>query len=196
MIKTILAFLLLSSTLLYADETKRFILHNEEVVLEKAAEKMEEMMSELYEKTGIAIYLSAIAKLPQEHTITTYENELAQTLSGSFVLIAVSRLDQQIDLVASPDLEDRFSKNELLRKYIIPFFVERRRDVNPQQQMSAGLLNGVAHITDHFAEQEGVFLLSSIGSESENFIKGLMLVIKIMLALTIIAMFIAWYRSR
>ena len=196
MIKTILAFLLLSSTLLYADETKRFILHNEEVVLEKAAEKMEEMMSELYEKTGIAIYLSAIAKLPQEHTITTYENELAQTLSGSFVLIAVSRLDQQIDLVASPDLEDRFSKNELLRKYIIPFFVERRRDVNPQQQMSAGLLNGVAHITDHFAEQEGVFLLSSIGSESENFIKGLMLVIKIMLALTAIAMFIAWYRSR
>ncbi len=198
MTRAVILILLLMAPFLQAQtaEPKPFILHNEEIVLEKAAEKMEEMMSELYDKTGIAIYLSAIARLPEGHTITTYEQELAQQLDGSFVLIAVSRTDQQIDLIASEDLVDRFDKDELLRRYIIPFFVEQRRDVTPQQQMSAGLLNGIAHITDHFAAQEDVILLSSIGAESENFIKGLMLVIKIMLGLTVLAFFIAWYRSQ
>jgi hypothetical protein len=196
MITRITATLLIFSLSWLFAAPSQFILHNDEVVLQKAADKMEEMMGELHQKTQIAVYLSAIAKLPEGESITTYGQKLSSDLQSPFVLISVSRIDQQIDVVSSPDMADRFDEDELLGDYIIPFFVEYRRDVTPQQQMSAGLLNGVAHLSDHFAEQEDVILLSSIGAESENFITGLMLVIKIMLGLTAVAMFIAWYRSR
>lgn len=173
-----------------------FVLHNDDTLLEKAEAKIEEMAKELKEKTGTAIYVSAVAKLPNGETITTYIDRISSDLSGSYALIAISRLDKQIELKTSSDLEKLLKKDSVLNGYIIPLLVEMRKDLSVQQQISAGILNGVAHIQDTIADSQGVVLESSIGSESKNFYDGLMWVIKIMILLTAIAFFVAWRRGR
>ncbi|MGE4294860.1 MAG: hypothetical protein AB7E49_04075 [Campylobacterales bacterium] len=187
---------LLLATLGLAAQPGNFVLHNEEVILAKTAGKINEMCGELHAKTQIAVYLSAIAKLPENETITQYQERIAATLSAPYVLVSISRLDRQIELTTSSDLAGRIDKNEVLDDYIIPLLVEMRKDLSPQQQMSAGLLNGVAFVTDTLAEQEGIILTSSIGNESKDFYEGLMWVIKAMILLTIIGFFIAWRRSK
>jgi len=172
-----------------------FILHNEGILAEKAVPKIEEMTGELHQKTGIGVYLSMIDSLKGE-TITQYENKLAKGLEAPFVLISFARAEQQIDLVASADLEGKLDKDEVLDDYIIPLFVEHRKDLTDTQQFSAGLFNGIAFITDSLADQAGIVLASSVGSGSKNFMDVLMIIIKIMLALTIIAYFVAYFRHK
>ena len=184
------------SGLLLAATSSNFVLHNENVLLEKAAGKIEEMTGELHQKTGIGVYLSAIAKLPENESITRYQERVGADLKAPYVLISLSRLDRQIELSMSPDLSDRLDKEEVLDDYIIPILVEMRKDIGPQQQMSAALLNGIAFVTDTLAEQEGIVLASSIGNESKEFYDGLMWVIKIMILLTAIGFFVAWRRNK
>lgn len=190
--KEILLSLLVINSLFSAN----FVLQNDKIVLEKAVNKIEEMASELKEKTGVGIYLYAIDKLDNNETITKFANRVALDLNGSYALIVVSRIDKQIEMKNSPDLDKVLDKDNVLNGYIIPLFVEIRKDLTAQQQISAGILNGVAHIQDTIAENRGVSLTTSIGSESKNFYDGLMWVIKVMALLTIIALYLAWRRSR
>lgn len=171
-------------------------MHNDNVVLNKAIVKIEEMCRDLRKETGIGVYLSAIDKLENNETIAVYSKRIAGDLAPPFVLITISRIDRQIELVASDDLSKRIDKDEVLDDYTIPLFVEIRKDITLQQQLSAGLLNGIAFIVDTLAEQEGVALKSSIGSGSKNFYDGLMWVIRIMLALTLSGFALIWYRNR
>lgn len=172
-----------------------FILHNEGILAEKAVPKIEEMTGELHRKTGIGVYLSLIDSLKGE-TITQYETRLAKELKAPFVLISFARAEQQIDLVTSSDLEGKLDGDEVLDDYIIPLLVEKRKDLTYTQQYSAGLFNGVAFVTDSLAEQAGMVLESSVGSGSKDFMDVLMAIIKVMLALTIIAYFVAYFRHK
>lgn len=176
--------------------TGEFVLRNDNVVLGKAVAKIEEMSRELKQETGIGVYLSAIDKLENNETIAVYAKRIAGDLAPPFVLVAIGRIDRQIDLVVSEELSGRIDIDEALDDYIIPLFVEIRKDITLQQQLSAGLLNGIAFIVDTLAEQDGIVLKSSIGSGSKNFYDGLMWVVRIMLALTVLGFALVWYRNR
>lgn len=189
-----LFLILLASTYLFSSQ--KFVLHNDDTLLPKTEQKIEEMTNELYAKTGVALYVSAIAKLDADQTITTYTNNLASTLNGSYALIAISRLDRQIEMAVSTDLQKTIDKEEVMKGYIIPLLVEMRKDLSVQSQISAGILNGVAHMQDTVAKERGVEMMTSIGSESKNFYDGLMWVIKALALMTLIAFFLVWKRSR
>lgn len=173
-----------------------FVVQNDATLLDKTEQKIEEMAAELKAKTGVSIYVYALSKLDEGDTITTFTNRIASDLDGSYALLTISRLDRQVEFKTSKDLEKLLDKDDVLHGYIIPLLVEIRKDVSVQQQISAGVLNGVGHIQDTVAEDRGVFLETSIGSESKNFIDGLMWVIKAMILLTAIAFFLAWRRSK
>ena len=173
-----------------------FVLNNDDVLMEKAVDKINEMAAELNEKTKIGVYISAVAKLENNETITTYTKRLGESLDAPFVLITLSQIDRQIDLITSDDLAKRIDKDEVLDHYIIPLFVEIRKDISQQNQLSAGIFNGVAFVVDTLAAQEGIELVSSVGSGSKNFYDGLMWLIRVMALLTVGAFAYLWLRDK
>ncbi|GHV04196.1 hypothetical protein AGMMS50229_05040 [Campylobacterota bacterium] len=187
---------LLFLTLLASVWAENFVLQNDNILLEKAVEKINEMTTELKTKTGVSVYVSAINKLENNETIALYAKRIGERLEAPFALIALSSTDVKIDLITSPDLAEIVDRDEVLDDYIIPLFVEVRRDLTTQQQLSAGVFNGVAFLTDTIAEDRGIVLESSVGSGSKNFYEGLMWVIKIMIVLTLVGIFIAYRRSK
>lgn len=172
-----------------------FILKNDSIVLEKAAVKIEEMSKELYEKTGITANLSAQYKLPEGMGITQQGQAVAKDLKAPYALIIFSASDKQIDSILSEDLKD-IDKDEILDTYVIPLLVTYNKKVSQTQKYSAGLLNGMAELTDRLAKTKNIVLESSIGSESKDTYEVIAMIVKIMMILTVFAVGRIWYTSR
>ena len=172
------------------------VLKNENVLMDKAQMKIEEMSQELYKKTGQAFYLQAIRALPAGDTITSYVQKEAATLTAPYVLLVLSANEKQIEMAISPDLAKVIDKDEILDDYIIPILVAHVKNATDLTQYSAGLLNGSGEVIDRLAAAKGVTLLSSIGSGSKNFFDGLMVVVWIMLILTVGAYVLAKIKQR
>lgn len=174
-----------------------FVNDPDEIVLDKAEEKIQEMALEIYNKTGIVSRLDIIKKLPAKQTITQYGKQNAQDInSSSFVLVSFSQDDMQVDLITSSDLKDVIDKDEILDDYIITILVAQNKKKTDQQKYSAALLNGMAEVADRLASYKKITLESSIGSESKNFYDGLMVIIKIMVLLTILAFGYSWFKGK
>lgn len=177
-----------------------FILINEGVLIDKAAVKINEMSAELFSKTGARVYVAALQKLESNETLAAYTKRIAADLSAPYVLLAVSQDDRRLDAIVSSDLEAEIDKDDIVCIMpgcpIIPLLAEYRKDLSPQQQISAGVFNGAAYIVDKIASARGVTLESSVGSGSSNFGRGLTWVVRIMIVLTLAAMFVAWRRGK
>jgi hypothetical protein len=193
-------FLLLSLCLSASLFAEDFILRNEGVLIDKGAAKINEMCSELKAKTGVSVYIAALEKLEPDETIGAYAKRLAADLSAPYALLAISQKDRQIEAIVSADLQAVIDKDDILCIMpgcpIIPLLAEYRKDLNSSQQISAGVFNGAAYIVDTIASERGVTLESSVGSGSKTFGVSLTWVVRIMIALTLVAMFVAWRRGK
>lgn len=187
--KQIIIFII-ATVALYSGE---FIIKNDSIVLEKAAVKIEEMSKELHDKTGISALLSAMYKLPEGEGITQVGKKLAKDLKAPYALVVISASDKQVDLLLSKDLEGTIDKDEILDTYIIKLLVSYNKKITQTQKYSAALLNGMAELTDRLAETKGLVLDSSIGNESKNTIDVIAMIVKVMIAITILAVFRLWY---
>jgi hypothetical protein len=189
--------ILLLATCVFGED---FVLRNENILIDKSVAKINEISGELKAKTGAGVYVEAIEKLNANETIGAYAKRIAGELNAPYALLVVSSADRQIDAVISPDLEDQIDKGDILCITpgcpVIPLIAEHRRDISINQQISAGIFNGVAYITDTIAEKRGVTLESSVGSGSQNFSVALTWVVKIMVLLTLAGLVVAWRRSK
>ncbi len=156
----LLASLLFTPLLLNA----KYVIENQSILEEKTIKKIEEMASELHQKTKVNVYLSALSSLNGKKMIE-YELETAKSLSKPYILLAFSLNDKKVDIISSESLKDKFNKEEVLSPYpwegsIIPLLAFKAK----QGQYEAGLLNGFADIVDRVASSYNVKLESSIGS--------------------------------
>ena len=70
---------------------------------------------ELYEKTGIALRIVMIKKLPDGISIVEYEKEVMKDFNEPTILLSFSELDTQVDILASdPSLYEYFNKRQVL----------------------------------------------------------------------------------
>ena len=95
-----------SANYLYKDEitgNKRF------------AEDIEILGKELFDKTGIAVRLVILKKLPDGMKIADYEKELVKKFNEPTVLLTFSAQDQKVDILANPhSLYQYFDKKQIL----------------------------------------------------------------------------------
>jgi len=179
MIKKLLLTLLFSGVLFAQNH---YILQNESIIIDKAAEKIEKMCSEIYEKTGVGVYTSAVRNAGGK-SITEYAGTVAAGIKSPFAL-AIAVDEQQIELLMSPELAKYIDKDEILDEYVIPILVSHNKKASPEQKFSAAVFNGVAEITDEIASEHNIAFANSVGSESKNFYEGIMWVVKLMLIFT------------
>ena len=106
-----LIFFLLSSTTLFSN-----YLYIDEVTQNKQfAKDIQAIGEDLYQQTGINLYIVMLRQLPQEKSIVEYEKEMIEQLDKPAVLLTFSELDSKVDIIARPsELYKLFDKRQVL----------------------------------------------------------------------------------
>lgn len=157
--------------------TNQYVLSHDELIDQRAIDKINEIGNEVETKTGIKIYLfvkenygidDSLSMKEKFEKIKLYEDELLQTMTKPYVLLTMSLDQTHINLFTSEELKTIINKNEILNDYIIPLLASKDKN-NLLSKVSAALLNGYAQIGDVIASNNNIKLESSIGSGGTTF---------------------------
>jgi len=156
----------------------RFILEGKELIDPRTIQKIDEMGKELFEKTGVNVYiytkksyLSKDVKDKKERylLIKKLEDNLLTKVKSPYVLISVAVDDMHINLFNSEDLNSIIDKDRILDRIIIPILVSKDKN-SVYSKLSVALLNGYGELVDIVAmEKKGIKLDSSIESGASAF---------------------------
>ena len=98
--------LTLHAKFLYKDD----VVHND-----RFADEIEHVGQELYDKTGISLYLVMVRDLEQNQSIADFEKSLTGALKQPFVLLTFVELRKQVEIFARPlSLYKDFNKRQVL----------------------------------------------------------------------------------
>ena len=91
-------------------------LYKDEVVKRPSfTEQVEKLGSELYAKTGIALRLVMLKKLPKDSGMVSYEKSLIENFSEPTILLTFAELDSEIDIyVNDKSLYKYFNRRQVL----------------------------------------------------------------------------------
>ncbi len=103
-------------TLLFSLSLHAEFLYKDDVVHhEKFAHEINSIGRELYDKTGIALYLVMKRELDNNRTIVEYEESLIPELQQPFVLLTFVEMQKKVDILARPQsLYKDFDKKQVL----------------------------------------------------------------------------------
>lgn len=168
----LLATLFLFVTTLQAS----FIIEGESNLDKRAAQKVKEMGSELFQKSGISVYLSVPTSLGDKK-IVQYEQDKISSLQEPFALLTIATSEKQVNIVNSKALENSFDKEGILSPFpwtgtIIPILTGKKDNDN----INAAVINGYADIVEQIAASKNIVLESAIGNANKktiNFFKVL-----------------------
>ena len=165
---------------------KDFVIYDD-ILEEKTAQKIEEMGSELFAKSGVKVIL--IAKKNGNENILTYEQNFAKDLSAPYVLLTLFEAEQKVDIYASAGLEKEFDREALLSPFpwkgtIIPLLTTKKKEVS----VGPALLNGYAELVEEIAAYRKIELASAIGSANKTtinfvrlFVYGFMVIVVVLI---------------
>ncbi len=156
----------------------RFILEGKELINPRTIQKIDEMGKELFEKTGVNVYIYAKKSyLNQEIKdkkekylfIKEYEEKILTQVKKPYVLISIAVDDTHLNLFTSKDLNSVIDKDRILDRFIIPILASQDKN-SLNTKVSLSLLNGYGEIVDVVAMKlKGIKLDSSIESGASSF---------------------------
>lgn len=172
-----------------------FVVHDG-ILDDRAVAKIDEMGQELYQKSGVRVFLTA-KKSAEGEDIVAYEKRISNTFSSPHVLLTLFLEEKKVDIYTSLGLEKEFDKESMLSPLpwsgtIIPLLTEKKKvlDVTP------ALLNGYADIVDQIAAHRKIKLESSIGSANKNTLGVVKLLVYGFVAVLVILMLIRRMKER
>lgn len=114
-------------TIVFQSQLLAEYLYKDEVVHRAGFEdQVEKLGSELYEKTGIALRLVMLKRLPENTDMVTYEKNLLSTFNEPTILLVFSEYDMEIDIqVSDTSLYKYFNRRQVLSPVAsaVPAFV-------------------------------------------------------------------------
>jgi len=145
-----------------------YIVVNDNIISQKVSQKVESLGEELYQKTKVSVYV-ATPKSLNEMSIEKYEEKLSKDLKDPFVLLTLAKNEQQVDIINSKSLDDKFDKEATLSPFpwsgtIIPLLAEKKNN----DKYNVAVLNGYADIVEQIASSYNVKLEGAIGSTNKN----------------------------
>ncbi|BCD62938.1 hypothetical protein NitYY0826_C1826 [Nitratiruptor sp. YY08-26] len=149
---------------------ENFIILNENILPKKTIEKINAIGNELYQKTGVGVYVAVVKKMPTKK-IVDFERELSKKLPKTYVLLTLSVSDKKVDIISSQDLQKSFDKEEILsplpwKGSIIPLLTAHFKNQNAA--IEAAILNGYSEIAEQIAKHKNVNLKEAIGNTNRN----------------------------
>ena len=103
-------------TLLFSNTLFAEYLYKDDVVQRDSfTEEIDKIGSELYEKTGVSLYLVMVRDLDENQSIADYELALANELPQPAVILSFVELKKQVQILANPtSLYSDFDKEKVL----------------------------------------------------------------------------------
>jgi hypothetical protein len=97
-------------------------LYKDEIVHRKAfTEQVEKLGSELYQKTGISLYLIMLRELPDGKNMVTYERDLLKEFKEPTILLTFSEMDREVDIETNDtSLYKYFDRRQVLSPVASP----------------------------------------------------------------------------
>lgn len=154
-----------------------YVLENQHQLIEKTAGFIEILSGEVYEKTGISLYMIALKELDNK-SIQEWQQQYVEKMKTPFVLLFFTHSEKKIDIVTSVDMSQIFDKKEVYWNYIIPLIPNNDKELTPQN-ISAFLLNGFVEIADRIAAFYDVTLEHTFPKQN----KGLQIAVRTILYL-------------
>lgn len=163
---------------------KDFVIYDN-ILEERTAQKIEEMGSELFEKTGVKVIL--IAKAQGNQNIVAFEQDFAKDLKAPYALLTLFLAEKQVDVYNSAGLEKEFDKETLLsplpwKGSIIPLLTSKKQEVS----VGPALLNGYAELVEEIAASRKIELQSAIGNANKTTINLVRLVLYGFMAMVVV----------
>jgi len=150
----------------------RFLLKGKENLDPRVIYKIDMMGKELYEKSGVSVYLYAVNRYGKRDFsnmkekisyIKDFEQNITKNLNAPYVVLTLSLDDTHVNILTSDDLKSTLNRDEILDRHIIPLLASKDKN-SLYAKVSAAMLNGYAAIVDEIAEERGIKLESSIGN--------------------------------
>ena len=108
---TALIFSLVFSTSLFAE----YLYQDDVVQRDSFQAQIEEIGTELYEKTGVSLYLVMLRDLDENQTIAQYELAVAKEVKKPAVILSFVELKKQVQILANPSsMYNEFDKEQVL----------------------------------------------------------------------------------
>jgi len=156
----------------------RFILAGKELIDPRTIQKIDEMGKELFEKTGVNVYIYAKKSYLNVKTkdkkekflqIKEHEKRILKNVKQPYVLISMAIDDMHVNILNSKDLNSVISRDKILDRDIIPILASQDKN-SLYTKVSVALLNGYGEIADEVAMKlKGITLKSSIESGASTF---------------------------
>ncbi|MDR1284981.1 MAG: hypothetical protein LBJ88_02140 [Campylobacteraceae bacterium] len=161
------AFLFLIPFLLQA---QNYIINNEnDVIGQRAIDKINEMGKELFEKGGVNVYVS-FNKTAGNISVKEHVSLFVSELKAPYVLLVMFSEDKIVDIISSSeDIEKKFDKVQILSP--VPYhgtikpLLAVKKDLD---KFSAAILNGYADIVEQIAKSDNLELESAIGDANRD----------------------------
>ncbi|WP_299546251.1 TPM domain-containing protein [uncultured Helicobacter sp.] len=154
---------------------KPYVLENQNQLIDKTVGFIEILSDEVYEKTGVSLYVVALENLGKKN-LQEQEYFFVRNLKSPYALLFFTQFEKKINIITSPEVEKMFDKKEVYWDYIIPLIPKKDDELTPQN-ISAFLLNGFVDMADRIAEYHSVELEHSFPKQN----KGVQIAVRTML---------------
>ena len=171
-----------------------YVLENQNQILDKTVGFIDVLSNEVFEKTGVSIYLVALDSLNNK-PIKEVESYYLQNLKSPYILLFFVRKDKKIDIITDEKSNVMFDKNSVYWDYIVPLIPKKDDEINIQS-ISAFLLNGFVDIADNVAYFNNVSLEHGYLKRDVAVQSGVRLVLYIMLFILLILFVYVYLRKK
>lgn len=114
-LRGLLALILTATTSLNA----QYLYQDEVIKNPDFTTEINKVGSELFEKTGVSLYLIAKRTLENNQSISDYEKEILDELKEPAILLTFVELESEVDVIARPtSLYEDFDRRQVLSPYI------------------------------------------------------------------------------
>lgn len=179
--------------------SQNFVLQNQgEILNPKSIDFIQQLSSELSEKTGIALYVAVRDELVGENAKearVAWKEEMLSHLKAPYGVIFFVKSHKKIDIVLNPEIKG-IDSSEIITEYMVPILMQEKGLPNPK--VSASILNGYAQLADEIAESKKVSLENNLivdKSGSKNLVRYSIYVM-LAIMLTIIALIYVFGRNK
>jgi hypothetical protein len=154
---------------------QNYILNDDNLIDDRAKEKINQIGNEAKSKLGVNIYIYTKSTLGLEENIKTKdkidfikkaETEIINNLEKPYAILTMAIEETHVNLLFSDDLKDVLNKNDILDGYVVPLLASKDKNTL-FAKVSAASLNGYAAIADIIAESKNIKLESSIGNSGK-----------------------------
>lgn len=161
-----------------------FVINDDEILSQKVSQKLNEIGSELYRKSGINLVVGVY----KDGELEALFKE--QNLSSPFAFLALIRDKKKVEIFSDSKTSELFNKEQILSPNpesgtIIPILVSK----NGKDIYNAAILNGYADIAEQIAGSLNLSLESGIGSSNKTTLNFLRIFIYALIGLFVVIIF-------